>query len=61
MGQRNQFEPGDKVPNNGVYIEISEVNYPIPTGISDAQTIELKKGETFPDTKNKNRKWTYKN
>ncbi len=61
MGQRNQFEPGDKAPNNGVYIETSEVNYPIPTGISDPQEIKLKRGETFPETKNQNRKWTYKN
>ncbi|UOF90640.1 YjzC family protein [Fodinisporobacter ferrooxydans] len=56
MGQRNQFGPGDKVPNNGVYIEIGERAE--VTGVSNPKKMKLHKGDRFPDTTNEDRKWT---
>lgn len=55
MGEKTQFEPGDKAPNDGRYIEIGERSFHM--GITDPQIIELKKGESFPETKNEDRKW----
>lgn len=51
-----QFRPGDKAPNNGVYIEIGETG----SSVKDPQQIELNAGETFPDTTNQNRVWKNK-
>ncbi|GIP40627.1 YjzC family protein [Paenibacillus sp. J31TS4] len=59
MGERTQFEPGDRAPNDGVYMEIGEKA--IHMGVNDPQMITLKKGERFPDTTNKDRKWKRKN
>lgn len=58
MGEKTEFEHGDTAPNNGTYIEIGEND--VHMGINDPKQIVLKKGDTFPDTKNKNRKWTKK-
>jgi hypothetical protein len=56
MGQRNQFKPGDEVPNNGTYIEIGE-RLDV-TGITNPKMVKLRKGDRFPDTTNEDRKWT---
>jgi hypothetical protein len=58
MGEKTEFEPGDKAPNDGEYIEIGENDFHM--GINDPQQVSLKKGEPFPETKNKNRKWAKK-
>lgn len=55
MGEWGEFEPGDRAPNNGRYIEVGESDF--HTGITNPQIIELAKGERFPATRNKNRKW----
>ncbi|MBN2981166.1 MULTISPECIES: YjzC family protein [Cohnella] len=55
MGEWSEFEPGDRAPNDGVYIEIGEASF--HTGITDPKRVHLKKGERFPETQNKNRKW----
>ncbi|MED3645358.1 YjzC family protein [Halalkalibacterium halodurans] len=56
MGQNRQFIPGQKAPNNGVYVEIGE------TGdmVTDPREVKLEAGDRFPETTNKDRKWTYK-
>ncbi|MCI2253909.1 YjzC family protein [Domibacillus sp. 8LH] len=54
MSQNNQFKPGQKAPNNGVYIEIGETG----SSVTNPQKIELKAGDDFPDTTNKDRIWT---
>lgn len=56
MGQRRQFEPGDKAPNNGIYVEIGETN----STVNKPKMVKLEAGDTFPETTNHNRKWTYK-
>jgi hypothetical protein len=56
MGERTEFEPGDKAPNDGVYTEVSEARS-FHTQIQNPKRIKLSKGDTFPDTTNKNRKW----
>lgn len=58
MGERTEFEPGDKAPNQGVYMEVGEKSF--HTEIQDPQMITLERGETFPETTNKNRKWKKK-
>ncbi|MFD2672199.1 YjzC family protein [Marinicrinis sediminis] len=58
MGQQTEFEPGDKVPNNGHYIEVGETAFHM--GIENPQMVELERGDTFPDTTNKDRKWKLK-
>ncbi|QQE80193.1 YjzC family protein [Alicyclobacillus sp. SO9] len=55
MAQHQQFEPGWKAPNDGDYIEVGE--HPDSAGIHDPQTVHLRKGESFPRTRNGNRKW----
>jgi hypothetical protein len=55
MGQRRHFGPGDKAPNNGVYIEIGETG----DNVKNPKKIKLKAGDTFPETSNHNRHWTY--
>jgi len=58
MGERTQFEPGDRAPNDGVYIEVSESRH---TGsLPDLHMIRLQQGDRFPETQNKDRKWTHK-
>ncbi|WP_139489858.1 YjzC family protein [Brevibacillus dissolubilis] len=55
MGEQSRFKPGDKAPNDGHYMEISE-NGP-GAGIIDPLHVELQKGQHFPATRNKNRVW----
>lgn len=56
MGQSRQFEPGQKAPNNGIYVEIGE------TGdmVQNPKALKMEAGDTFPDTQNHNRKWAPK-
>ncbi|OZB93724.1 YjzC family protein [Paenibacillus sp. XY044] len=55
MGEKTEFEPGDKAPNPGVYMEVGENSF--HTEINDPKRVELAKGDTFPETSNKDRKW----
>lgn len=55
MGQPRHFKPGDKAPNNGVYIEIGETG----DNVKHPKKLKLKAGDTFPETSNHNRHWTY--
>jgi len=57
MGEWSKFRPGDKAPNDGIYIEISEGSYHAGS-VSDPQQVRLNKGERFPETSNHNRKWS---
>ncbi|WP_261132541.1 YjzC family protein [Bacillus sp. Marseille-Q3570] len=56
MGQNHQFNPGQKAPNNGIYVEIGETG----SMVNDPKEIKLHAGDAFPETSNHNRKWTYK-
>lgn len=56
MGQRRQFEPGQKAPNNGIYVEIGETG----ANVQNPKSVKLEAGDTFPETTNHNRKWTYR-
>lgn len=56
MGEQSEFNPGDKAPNNGLYIEIGENDFHM--GINDPKKVKLSKGDRFPETTNKNRKWS---
>ncbi|NBI29199.1 YjzC family protein [Chengkuizengella marina] len=56
MGEKTEFEPGDKVPNDGKYIEIGEKSFHM--GITDPKIVNLKKGDHFPQNENHNRKWS---
>ncbi len=55
MGQNRQFRPGQKAPNNGVYIEIGETG----STVNNPQRLKLSAGDRFPETSNHNRLWTY--
>ncbi|WP_046173425.1 YjzC family protein [Domibacillus indicus] len=55
MGQNHQFKPGQKAPNNGVYMEIGEKG----TSVENPLKIKLEAGDHFPETTNQNRIWTY--
>jgi hypothetical protein len=55
MGQHRQFEPGWEVPNDGDYIEIGE--HPDSAGIHNPNIVHLHKGDYFPHTTNRERKW----
>lgn len=57
MAQKHMFNPGDKAPNNGIYVEIGE------TGdmVQNPKSVKLNAGDTFPETTNDDRKWTYRN
>lgn len=55
MGERTQFRPGDKAPNNGVYVEVGEDDF--HTNINDPKRVKLKKGDQLPETTNDDRKW----
>ncbi|AIQ21369.1 MULTISPECIES: YjzC family protein [Paenibacillus] len=56
MGEQTEYEKGDKAPNPGVYMEVGEARS-FHTQISNPKRIEMEKGDTFPETTNKNRKW----
>ncbi|RDI47790.1 YjzC family protein [Falsibacillus pallidus] len=56
MGQSHQFRPGQKAPNNGIYVEIGETG----SMVKHPQKIKLKAGDHFPETSNDDRYWTYK-
>ncbi|SDZ01408.1 YjzC-like protein [Evansella caseinilytica] len=56
MGQSRHFKPGDKAPNNGVYVEIGDTS----STVNDPKEIRLEAGDTFPKTTNHERIWTYK-
>ncbi|UCZ55347.1 YjzC family protein [Bacillus shivajii] len=56
MGQRRQFKPGDKAPNNGFYVEIGETS----STVNNPKQIKMRAGDTFPETANQDRIWTYK-
>lgn len=58
MGEQTEFKPGMKAPNDGTYIEIGENDFHM--GINNPKQISLKAGEKFPETTNKDRKWTKK-
>lgn len=58
MGEKTEFEPGDKAPNNGTYMEIGEIS--MDTEIHDPKHVKLRKGDRFPSTTNKDRKWKKK-
>lgn len=53
MGQNHQFKPGQKVPNNGSYVEIGETG----STVNNPKKVKLEAGDTFPDTTNHNRVW----
>lgn len=55
MGERTRFQPGDKAPNNGVYVEVGEEDFHM--GINDPRRVKLKKGEKLPELTNGDRKW----
>lgn len=55
VGQNRQFKPGQKAPNNGMYIEIGETG----SNVNNPQKIKLNAGDSFPETSNHNRVWTY--
>jgi hypothetical protein len=56
MGQNHQFRPGQKAPNNGIYLEIGETG----SMVKNPQKINLKAGDTFPEASNHNRLWAKK-
>lgn len=58
MGERTEFNPGDRAPNEGEYIETGENDFHM--GINDPMHIHMKKGGRFPETSNHNRKWVRK-
>lgn len=55
MGQNRHFTPGQKAPNNGIYIEIGETG----SNVNNPRKIKLSAGDSFPETSNQNRHWTY--
>jgi YjzC-like protein len=55
MGQNRQFKSGKKAPNNGVYLEVGETG----DNVLNPKKIKLKAGDSFPETSNDKRVWTY--
>ncbi|MCK9857557.1 YjzC family protein [Paenibacillus sp. ATY16] len=55
MGEWTIFSPGDRAPNDGVYIETGDNSYHM--GINNPQKVSLKRGEKFPETSNHERRW----
>ncbi|MBD1383453.1 YjzC family protein [Metabacillus arenae] len=55
MGQQHQFRPGQKAPNNGIYVEIGETG----STVVKPKKVKLKAGDQFPETSNHNRLWSY--
>jgi hypothetical protein len=58
MGEWTQFRAGDAAPNDGEYMEIGENDFHM--GINNPKIITLHKGDSFPETTNKDRKWKRK-
>lgn len=58
MGEQSLFEPGQKAPNNAIYMEVGEDDF--HTNINNPKKVKLKKGDTFPETSNHERKWRRK-
>lgn len=56
MGRNKQFVPGQKAPNDGVYVEIGETG----SMVKNPQSVDLSAGDPFPETTNQDRKWTQK-
>lgn len=56
MGEQTEYEEGQRAPNPGVYVEVSE-GRSFHTQIENPKRITLQKGDKFPETTNKNRKW----
>ena len=56
MGEQTEYEKGDKAPNPGIYTEVGEARS-FHTQIENPKRITMKKGDTFPETSNKDRKW----
>lgn len=55
MGEWTEYRAGDRAPNDGKYIEVGESSFHM--GINDPKRVTLIKGEQFPATSNKDRKW----
>jgi hypothetical protein len=55
MGEQSQFAPGQKAPNDGMYMEVGDNDFHM--GINNPQIVHLKRGDEFPDTRNDDRKW----
>ncbi|WP_373230351.1 YjzC family protein [Cohnella sp.] len=55
MGEQTEFEPGQRAPNDGEYMEIGEDSFHM--GINNPAHVEMRKGQQFPETSNQNRKW----
>ncbi|MEH7073710.1 YjzC family protein [Neobacillus drentensis] len=55
MGQNRQFKSGSKAPNNGIYIEVGDTG----SNVNNPKKIKLKAGDSFPETSNDERVWTY--
>ncbi|MFB1050199.1 YjzC family protein [Paraliobacillus sp. JSM ZJ581] len=53
MGQNHQFEPGQKAPNNGIYVEVGETG----STVNKPKSVKLSVGDKFPETTNSDRKW----
>lgn len=56
MANRFRFRPGDKAPNNGIYIETGETG----SSVVNPKQVKLKAGDHFPETSNHNRQWRFK-
>ncbi len=55
MGQQHRFKAGQKAPNNGEYIEVGETG----SSVKNPQKVKLNVGDSFPETTNAEREWTY--
>lgn len=55
MGQNRQFKPGQKAPNNGLYIEIGDTG----STVNNPKRVRLKAGDKFPENSNDDRIWSY--
>ena len=56
LGQKRQFHPGEKAPNNGIYVEVGDTG----SNVVNPKQIKLAKGDRFPENSNDERIWTYK-
>lgn len=56
MGENRRFRAGQKVPNDGIYIEIGESG----SSVVNPRQVQLKAGERLPENSNHNREWTFK-
>jgi len=55
MGEWSEFNPGDRAPNDGVYIEVGEAAFHM--NVNNPKRVTLRAGQRFPETSNHNRKW----